>query len=288
MQSTSWLGNRPVVTFDLTGSCPLRCDHCYFYADPPRHADLSEADFLAETARLRDAHGFRSAFWIGGEPLLRLGLLRRAMALFPRNAISTSGMVPIPTDLGCGLLVSLDGPATLHELLRGQGTFDRVMANIATLPRGTFALSTTLTTRTLDAIEALPELLEETRALGVLVGFAVGAAGDPLCLRGDDRDRAVDRLLVLSERYPGVLLNTTAGIESFRPANAADVAARCIYGDVAVAFDVRLRVKAPCTFGEIAACDACGCAVVAEHRALRLGNAASEDLLRALFPRAEA
>ena len=277
---------RPIATFDITARCPLRCAHCYFFAAPAPGPDLPEASYLERLRLVRDTYGIRSAFWVGGEPLLRLPLLRRAMSLFPRNAVATSGTLSIPTDLGAGLLVSLDGPKPLHDALRGQGTFDRVLRHVAVLPRRSFALSAVLTARTLEALEALPELVAETGALGVLVGFHVGPPGDPLRLDGALRDEALARLRQVIAEHPGVVLNPVASLEFFR-ARAAVVDPPCIYRDRAVAFDTQLTPKQPCTFGPRADCTSCGCPVMALHASRGADAGASDELLRALFPRRE-
>jgi MoaA/NifB/PqqE/SkfB family radical SAM enzyme len=278
--------NRPIGIFDLTNQCPLRCRHCYYYTNVSRiPLELDEADFLERLEQKRDEYSIRSAFWIGGEPLLKPDLLRRAMALFNRNAVATSGALPIPTDLDAGLLVSIEGDKQTHNGLRGEGAFDAAMENIRRLPAKSFAIATTLTSISVDCIDTLPDLVASTRALGILVGFHVGRAGDPLRLDDRHRDAAVDRLLALQESHPGVLLNSSGAIELFRTRYGGEVSNDCIYRSRAVAFDVRLEVKKPCTFAENAACDVCGCPVVVAHAAWRRDDSASGGLLHALFPK---
>jgi hypothetical protein len=280
----SALGSRPIATIDLTGRCPLRCRHCYFFAAPALGPDLADQEFLARAAQLRDEWGIQSVFWIGGEPLLRESLLRKAMALFDRNCVSTSGYLPIPANLPAGLLVSLDGPEALHDRLRGLGSFQRVLRHTAVLPSGTWVISLTLTAATIEAVPHLPALLAQTTALGIVVGFHVGPAGDPLRIDGAAREEAVDTLLALHESAPGVLLNTPASLEWFRPQRLSVPRIPCMYADRALAFDVRLEIKPPCTFGAVAACDTCGCPMVAAQRAIQEGDAASRALLRRAFP----
>jgi len=278
--------NRPIGIFDLTNQCPLRCTHCYYYTNVSKiPSELDEADFLRKIEERRDEYGIRSAFWIGGEPLLKPDLLRRAMRLFRRNAVATSGALPIPTDLDAGLLVSIEGSKQTHDSLRGEGTFDVAMKNIQPLPAKSFAIATTLTSTSVDCIGTLPDLVMRTGAVGVLVGFHVGRPADPSLLDDRRRDAAVDQLLELHESHPGVLLHTKDAIELFRTRHGGEVRKHCIYRDRAVAFDVRLEVKKPCTFAENAACDVCGCPVVIAHTAWQKGDVASGDLLHALFPK---
>ena len=279
-------GNRPIGIFDLTNQCPLRCKHCYYYTNVSEiPVELGEADFLDRLEQRRDEYGIRSAFWVGGEPLLKPHLLFRAMRLFSRNAVATSGAVPIPAELDAGLLVSIEGRKQTHDSLRGKGAFDIAMENIRCLPAKTFAVATTLTTISVECIDKLPDLVRSTRAMGILIGFHVGLPDDPLRMGDRRRDAAVDQLLELHESHPGVLLHSKEAIELFRGRHGRDVSRHCIYRDRAVAFDVRLEVKKPCTFAKNAACNVCGCPVVIAHAAWRKDDAASGDLLHALFPK---
>lgn len=278
--------NRPIGIFDLTNQCPLRCRHCYYYTGVSQIADeLGETEFLEGLERRRSEYGIRSAFWIGGEPMLKPDLLRRAMRLFRRNAVATSGALPIPTDLDAGILISIEGDKQTHDALRGEGTFDSAMKNVRRLPAKSFAIATTLTSASVECIDTLPDLVMSTKAMGILIGFHVGRRDDPSHLDARRRDAAVDQLLELHETYPGVLLHTREAIELFRSCHGRDVMKRCIYRDRAVAFDVRLEVKRPCTFAENAECDACGCPVVIAHASWQKDDVASGALLHALFPK---
>ncbi len=277
-------GSRPIATFDVTRHCLLRCAPCYFYAAPSPE-ELPDEVFLSRAAVLRAQHGIRSAFWVGGEPLLRPGLVRRGIDLFERNCVATSGLMPIPSAWPTGWLVSLDGARAHHELLRGSGTFAVTMRSLKALPRARAVLSTTLTTPTVGAIDDLPQLVDESRAAGVVVGFHTGPAGDPLRVDGARRDEAVDQLLKLASCHPGVVLMPAPAIEALRP-YATTAQPPCIYESRAVAFDPALEVKVPCTFGARANCDSCGCPVVALQRAWAAGDAASAAVLGSAFPRA--
>ncbi|MFQ6607394.1 MAG: radical SAM protein [Fidelibacterota bacterium] len=280
------LQNRPIGIFDLTSECPLRCQHCYFYTNISHiPTDLSDEEFLLRLKNVRDSYGIRSAFWIGGEPLLKPTLLQQAMRLFSRNAVATSGVVPIPTGLSGGLLVSIEGPQDVHDSLRGKGTFDLALQNINNLDRGSFALATTFTSITVDYINLLPNLVRSTGALGVLVGFHVGRPKDPLRVDLKRRDQAVDELLKLHNEHPGILLHSREAIELFRSSYCKEISKNCIYRDTAIAFDVHFNVKKPCTFAENASCEACGCPVVYIHAAIQKGDVTSKDLLYTLFPK---
>lgn len=271
------------ATFDLTEACPLRCAHCYFFVHPTGPGRLAPETWLARLARVRDAHGLTTALWLGGEPLLQPDLLVRASRLFRRNAVVTSGLLPVPDALEAGLLVSIDGLEAEHDLLRGRGAYRRVLRVLPRLRARRFALQLTLTAPTLGAIDDLAQLVAQTGATGVLVGFFMGAASSPFAVDALARSRAVDRLLALE---PGLVLNPPASLELLRWPGA--LAAQCAYREGDLAFDVRLNQKVPCTFGEAADCSSCGCPILSARAAMAAGDRASGALLRGLFRRGAA
>ncbi|MBK7859845.1 MAG: radical SAM protein [Archangiaceae bacterium] len=275
------------ATFDLSEACPLRCAHCYFFAHPPEPGALALETYLARLVRLRDAYRLTTALWLGGEPLLKPELLVRAAGLFSRNAVVTSGLLPVPDDLDASLLVSIEGLEPEHDRLRGRGTYRRVLRRLPQLRERGFAVQLTLTALTLAAIDGLPQLVAETGATGVLVGFFTGGEPSPFAVSGPSRSRAVDRLLELKRTEPGLVLNPTASLELLR--RRGSLAAQCPYRSRDLAFDVRLHRKAPCTYGAAADCATCGCPVLAMRAAMEAGDLASGELLRTLFkPRAHA
>jgi len=270
------------ATFDVSAACPLRCAHCYYYAQPAPASALSTETYLARLERLRDGHRLTTALWLGGEPLARPELLVRAARLFSRNAVVTSGLLPVPDELEAGLLVSIDGLEPEHDRLRGRGAFRRTVSALERLRPRPFALQVTLTALTLSAIDSLPQLVAETHAAGALVGFYTGAASSPLSLSPAMRARAVERLLALKARAPGVVLSSAASLEVLKARSG--IHAACPYRDSDLAFDVRLERKSPCTYGAAADCASCGCALLALRAASEGGDRASRDLLLALFP----
>jgi len=74
---------------------------------------------------------FFNCSWVGGEPLLRQGLLQRARRFFRYNTIVTNGTIPLPDWPDVNWYVSIDGDEATHDLLRGQpGCHARAMRHI--------------------------------------------------------------------------------------------------------------------------------------------------------------
>jgi radical SAM protein with 4Fe4S-binding SPASM domain len=120
---------RPVyVVWEITMKCDQPCEHCGSRAGPARRHELSteEAFAIAESlARL----GTREVTIIGGEAYLRpdvYDIVRKLAGLGMRVTMQTGGRAFTPErarafrDAGlAGLGVSIDGPARVHDRLRG-------------------------------------------------------------------------------------------------------------------------------------------------------------------------
>src|SRR6185437_4165171 len=116
------------VVWEITMKCDQPCQHCGSRAGPSRPSELStdEAFAICESlARL----GTREVTLIGGEAYLRqdvYDIVRKLAGLGIRVTMQTGGRAfgleraRAFRDAGLsGLGVSIDGPARVHDLLRG-------------------------------------------------------------------------------------------------------------------------------------------------------------------------
>jgi hypothetical protein len=228
---------------------------------------------------------FLAALFNGGEPLLRPKLLMRAIEYFEHNAVLTSGVLPIPAGLDAGILVVLDGQRSMHDALRGQGSYDAVLKNLRHQPDKKVLLYVTLTTANRDATRHLPALVEKTGARGALVNFYAGKSGDPLLLEHGDRDRVIDELLEMTDLHPEALLNPPGALELLRTQSHEALAGSCVFQYGGLAVDEQLQVKDPCVYGECSSCESCGLAVAGMYAASAMGDRISKAMLDVIFPR---
>ncbi len=140
------------VTWEITEACNLDCAHCL--SAELRAAGRGELDF-EQCRALLDEMARMQVFQInfgGGEPFLRndfLDILRYAHVLGITTCVSTNGtvlddaLIDALLELGAEapaapvyLQVSLDGarPET-NDAIRGEGTFERILAGIELLAR---------------------------------------------------------------------------------------------------------------------------------------------------------
>jgi radical SAM protein with 4Fe4S-binding SPASM domain len=129
---------RPVVVWNSTRACNLRCIHCYTDSDTRAHAN----ELTGEEARamMRDLaqFGIPALLMSGGEPLIRrdlLDLAEYARDLGLRCTLSTNGtLIDEPTARriqAAGFTyvgISLDGVGEVNDRFRGvAGAFERAM-----------------------------------------------------------------------------------------------------------------------------------------------------------------
>ncbi len=118
---------KPVVVWNITSACNLRCVHCYAATDAPQD-ELTTGEGMELIAQLHD-YGSPVILFSGGEPLIRRDLpelVKRTVKSDMRAVISTNGTL-ITRDLAmkladCGLSyigVSLDGLQEINDAFRG-------------------------------------------------------------------------------------------------------------------------------------------------------------------------
>lgn len=130
------------VTWGVTHPCNLKCDHCYDVVTH-RRKDLTTTQALTVIDRLAEA-GITYIVFSGGEPMLRkdlfelmahcgeygiqIGMRTNGTLITPENAAALA-------DLRLQVAgISLDGASpTIHNAVRGQGTFERTYAGIQSL-----------------------------------------------------------------------------------------------------------------------------------------------------------
>jgi len=132
---------KPIVVFNCTARCNLRCVHCYSDSDcATRVQEMTTQqaeDFIAKVAE----YGCPVLLFSGGEPMLRKDLFRLmhfARELGLRIVLSSNGTL-ITEDAAKRLAevglsyagISLDGPREIHDQFRGAaGCFDATLKGI--------------------------------------------------------------------------------------------------------------------------------------------------------------
>ena len=164
---------KPVVVWNATRACNLRCVHCYARADERIHEkELSHEEGLALLDDLAE-FGVPVVLFSGGEPLVRpdlVELARYAVSKGMRAVISTNGtLIDEETaarlrDVGLSYVgVSLDGMEEVNDRFRGKkGAFRDAMNGIRNCREAGLkvGLRFTVNRMNVDEVPAIFDLLE--------------------------------------------------------------------------------------------------------------------------------
>ncbi|MCF8036698.1 MAG: 12,18-didecarboxysiroheme deacetylase [Desulfobacteraceae bacterium] len=165
---------RPVVVWNITQRCNLRCIHCYAHAKAGlQENELSTAEGKALIDDLADM-GAPVLLLSGGEPLMRPDLpelAEYAVSRGMRAVISTNGTLidrdtaRVLKDIGLSYVgISLDGNRQVNDRFRGmEGAFDQAMKGIENCKAAGIRVGLRFTVNrfNVDEIPGLFDLLEE-------------------------------------------------------------------------------------------------------------------------------
>ena len=165
---------RPVVVWNITRKCNLKCVHCYAHATDQEYKN--ELSFEQGKVILDDLadFGVPVVLFSGGEPLVRKDLpdlAAYAVKKGMRAVISTNGtlitreLAGILKDIGLSYVgISLDGMEDVNDMFRGvKGAYANAMKGIENCQKAGIkvGLRFTINKRNADEIPAIFDLLEE-------------------------------------------------------------------------------------------------------------------------------
>jgi len=199
---------RPVVVWNCTRRCNLRCVHCYSQSrdrDYPGELTTAEGEALLEDLA---AFGCPVVLFSGGEPLLRadlLDLIARARGLGLRAVISTNGTL-IEPDLAARLAesglsyvgVSLDGLEATNDGMRGRkGAFQAALNGIRNCQAAgvKVGLRFTINRRNAADVPAIFDLVER-EGIPRVCFYHLVYAGRGAAMTADDLDHDETRRVV--------------------------------------------------------------------------------------------
>lgn len=202
---------KPVVVWNVTQRCNLRCVHCYAQAGQSAAGELSTEEGRRLIDDLAD-FGVPVLLFSGGEPLLRedlVELIAHARERGVRAVLSSNGTLITPSmaarfkDLGLAYAgISLDGLEDTHDRFRGvNGAFRQALSGIRNCQQAGIkvGLRVTMHRGNLDDLPGLFDLLYEEQLPRLccyhLVVAGRGAALSAEELTHTETRRAVDYIL---------------------------------------------------------------------------------------------
>jgi 12,18-didecarboxysiroheme deacetylase len=199
---------KPVVVWNMTRQCNLKCVHCYAQAKgSPTEKELTTPEGRTLIDDL-SAFGAPVMLFSGGEPLMRPDLpelARYAVSKGMRAVISTNGTLITPEkarvfkEIGLSYVgISLDGLREVNDRFRGvPGAFDQALEGIRNCREAGIkvGLRFTVNKRNADQVGPIFDLLEEENIPRVCFYHLV-YAGRGSQLMAEDLDPAETRRVV--------------------------------------------------------------------------------------------
>ena len=209
-----------VNTMIIHFACNLRCKHCSVMAsgDPP--ALKMSYDEIVSEMESKYKEGAKIMYFEGGETTMwkdgdkNLGdLIKKSKEIgYFNTGYTTNGTNKIYTNSDV-ISVSIDGPREVHDGIRGEGVFDKLMRSLEELEfDGSVFANMVIQKDNLAHIEETVKLIHENPKIkGGMFNFITPPPHE-ISLTPEEKKEAVDLLLELKERgYP--ILNSKKGLK---------------------------------------------------------------------------
>jgi MoaA/NifB/PqqE/SkfB family radical SAM enzyme len=259
------LPKNAIGSIDVTNRCNLRCEHCYFFAEDHKgEKELSIEKWVEKLEAMKAAgHPMILCTWVGGEPLVRKGLIEVGRKYFQHNTIVTNGTMELPDWDDCNYVISIDGTEEAFARMRAPGIYQKIKQNVINHPELKIQISCVITSITKDCIEDLVVEWGPLARSGIIFDFftPVTNLDEVLWLDWEARDSMIDRILALKKKYPGVINMLDSTLELMRSKNAKKVTDNCEFRLKAFTLGPTGEHKGKCMMGDNADCDRCGCVV---------------------------
>ncbi len=273
------------VNYDLTWQCNLKCKHCYFFSSAMelkcKRTELSDKEFIKVFKYHRNL-GTRTAVLTGGEPTLRMEVIKEAIKIFPSVQVVSNGVIKLPRFNGYKqpkYWVSIDGTKETHDKIRGASIFDKVISNIQeTNP----IVTSTVMTLNYKEIEDIAKIAYNNDAFGLVFLMYTSYPDNPLLLKGNILKKTIKDILKVMREYGDFIFYSKKMLEVYL---SKEFVPYCVFktGQIKSFFpDGKQKF---CVMGNSPLlCDNCGCVVpIAAYALFKKFDLSTVDKLRKLF-----
>jgi radical SAM protein with 4Fe4S-binding SPASM domain len=207
---TSSRKRKPIVVWNITRTCNLKCVHCYADASASKFAGELDWDQCCDVIDDLAAYQVNALLFSGGEPMVHprfLDLVERATGKGLKVTISTNGTRITPEiasrlkELNTAYVgISLDGIGAVHDKFRGvTGSFDQAVRGFRLCSEAgqKTGLRLTLTRNNVQCIEQILDFIDEQDIQRVCFYHLVptGRGVDVQTLHPDEARHAIDSLI---------------------------------------------------------------------------------------------
>jgi MoaA/NifB/PqqE/SkfB family radical SAM enzyme len=289
-----WLGSlfgskAPLVnTIIMHYGCNLRCKHCSIYTNDIEGIGKIKLSYdeIVNDLKFQFRNGARIAYFEGGETTMwsdggkDLGDLIKAAKEIGYNNVgyTTNGTNRFFTESDV-ISVSLDGPREIHDAIRGEGVFDKLMENISNADfTGSIYANMVLQKDNIGYIEETARIVRDNKKLaGVIFNF-ITPPPYGITLTPEEKNSAVDEIRELKKRgYP--ILNSKRGLELLKE---EDWSKKCPH-NVTVFLIPDGSHHYGCPMHDTPSCEKCGFAAVRESYLIKKGSVSTRTERSSIF-----
>jgi sulfatase maturation enzyme AslB (radical SAM superfamily) len=264
---------------DIINVCNLHCTHCYWWLNRKENdQDLSAErwrEIIKETFKKQHIY---IVTLVGGEPTLRPDIIQVFCEEMPRRVcVVTNGTYPLKRFENLYFYwISLDGTETVHDSIRGRGSYAKTKQNILDYSKGPPrhgkpAWKDIWITMTINSVNytSITDLVEEWRGKVNKIGFQFHTPfikDDPLWIPfGERRSEMVDIIIELRRKYPDFVINGEKQLSLMKGnwGGVGTIPVQCPSWAI-LSLDHMGRVKQPCCIGSADSkglkpiCEQCG------------------------------
>jgi len=249
----------------ISDKCNLTCRHCTVYKT--ENQNIKSYEKIQEELEYSYALGSRFVDFEGGEPTLWRdddhdlnSLIRLAKKIgFFSTTITTNAQLPFTGSEADSIWVSLDGLGDFHEEIRGKGTFERLLENIATAQHPKMSINMVINSKNYTSVEETIEFAKETPHIqSIALNFHTPYAGtEYLFLEWEKRAEVID--LIIKKKKAGYpIMNSVSGLKRMK---INDFKKQCWVTNFILPDGTRLS---ECQGKTAQICDRCGLAMAGE------------------------
>jgi MoaA/NifB/PqqE/SkfB family radical SAM enzyme len=218
---------RPLQTvLFINDHCNLRCKHCTIYArNTPIIKSFSQIKEELEYSyrlgsRFVDFEGGEPTLWREGEKDLNSLIdLAKEIGFFSAT-ITTNAQRPFDGSHADSIWVSLDGIGKYHDAIRGEGTFEKLTANIATANHNELSVNMVVNALNYPSVEETIEFAKQNPHIkSIAINFHTPFAGsEDLFLDWEIRRSVID-LVIAKKRAGYPIMNSVSGLKQMKDLN---------------------------------------------------------------------
>jgi len=215
---------------EITSKCNLDCPLCY-WKERSKKKELTDKEWIKKVDKIITEHpGLSRAVWAGGEPMLRLNLLKKLSRNFLHNTIVTNGTIPLRKIRNTEYRVSIDGTKEYFEKQRGSG-YDKIKSNIIGSDAGKIVINCLISRINESCLEDfVAEWTKIRKVKEIKFSFYTPNINDPsshVWLGYKERDAVIERLENLAKEYPDHLKESVEVLKAFLSPNIRNLVKRC-------------------------------------------------------------